>query len=128
MTSIWPFFQRGMGFLGPFPLAQGQLKFLIVGFNYFTKWIEGEAVTKITTEKVWCFYWHKIICLYGLPEAIVSDEIQFASAMVTDFCKDLGMQTKFMFMVHPQANSRYELTNKVILKEIKKKLDETKVL
>lgn len=45
--------------------------------------------------------------------------------MVTDFYKDLGMQTKFLSVVHPQANKKAESTNKVILKEHKKKLDVT---
>lgn len=32
----------------------------------------------------------------------------------------------FISIVHPQANGQSELTNKVILKEIKKKLDNAK--
>lgn len=45
-----------MNILGMFPLAPGQLKFLIGGLDYFNKWIEAEAVPKITTERVWNFY------------------------------------------------------------------------
>lgn len=52
MTSPWPFHQWGIDIVGPFPLAPGQLKFLILGVDYFTKWIEVEAVAKITAERV----------------------------------------------------------------------------
>lgn len=70
--------------------------------DYFTKLIEAEVVAKITTDRVYYFYWQKIMCIYGLPGAIVSDNgTQFASVIVTDFCKDLGVHTKFVFIVHP---------------------------
>lgn len=48
--------------------------------------------------------------------------------MVTDFCKDLGMQTKFIYVVHPQANKQAEFANKVILNGLKNKLDDAKGL
>jgi hypothetical protein len=54
--SPWPFLKWGMDIVGPFPLAPGQLKFLIVGINYFTKWVEVEALSKITADRVKHFY------------------------------------------------------------------------
>ena len=33
--------------MGPFPTAMRQLKFLIVGIDYFTKWVEAEALATI---------------------------------------------------------------------------------
>lgn len=72
------------GDLGLIPLALVQLKFLIWEVYYFTKWIESEVVTKITVERVRCFYWQKIMCIYGLSGSIVSDNgTKFSSTMVT---------------------------------------------
>lgn len=86
-------------------------------------------MAKIKTEKVKCFYWQRIICRYGLPDAIVSDNgTQFSSTVVTNFCKDLGIHTKFMSVVHPQANRQAKLVNKLILKGFKKKMDDAKGL
>nr|KYP44268.1 Gypsy retrotransposon integrase-like protein 1 [Cajanus cajan] len=48
MQSAWPFAWWEMDILGPFPIAKGQLKFLLVGIDYFTKWIEAEPLAKIT--------------------------------------------------------------------------------
>jgi len=45
-----------------------------------------------------------------------------------DFCKNLGIQTKFVSVIHPQANGQAESANKVILNDIKKKLEATKGL
>lgn len=44
MVSPWPLYQWGSNILGLFPLAKGQLKFLIVDVDYFTKWEEAEVV------------------------------------------------------------------------------------
>ena len=37
MTAPWPFAQWGLDIMGPFPTAVRQLKFLVVGIDYFTK-------------------------------------------------------------------------------------------
>lgn len=93
--------------MGPFPLAPGQLKFLIVGVDYFTKWIEAEVVAKIIIERVKRFYWKKIICRFRLPKYIMSgNETQFAWSKIVKFCNQLGIQTKFVSIIHPQSNGQ----------------------
>jgi hypothetical protein len=47
---------------------------------------------------------------------------------VVDFCKHLGIQTKFVSVIHPQANGQAESANKVILNGTKKKLEAAKGL
>ena len=37
MTAPWPFAQWGLDIMRPFPTAVRQLKFLVVGIDYFTK-------------------------------------------------------------------------------------------
>jgi len=37
ISAPWPFHTWGMDILGPFPLAPGQLKLLVVAVDYFTK-------------------------------------------------------------------------------------------
>lgn len=69
------------------------------------------------------------MCQYGLPGAIVSNNgIQFASIVFIKFCKELDVQTKFISLVHSQANRQAKTANKIILKELKKKLDDAKGL
>jgi len=38
-----------MDILGPFTPGKGQVKFLIVGIDYFTKWIQAKPLATITT-------------------------------------------------------------------------------
>ena len=48
IMAPWPFAQWGLDILGPFSLGTRQMKFLVVGIDYFTKWVEAEPLAKIT--------------------------------------------------------------------------------
>ncbi|XP_015944568.1 uncharacterized protein LOC107469701 [Arachis duranensis] len=45
-----PFGSWGIDLVGPFPTAPGQLRYLIVAIDYYTKWIEAEPLASITVE------------------------------------------------------------------------------
>ncbi|XP_057747805.1 uncharacterized protein LOC130966998 [Arachis stenosperma] len=47
ITSPWSFAKWGLDLLGSFSQAHGQVKYLIVGVDYFTKWIEAEPLATI---------------------------------------------------------------------------------
>nr|KYP52748.1 hypothetical protein KK1_025283 [Cajanus cajan] len=70
---VMPFSQWGMDILGPFPPAKGQLKFLLVAIDYFTKWIEACPLAKITSENIRKFTWKNIVCRFGIPHSLVTD-------------------------------------------------------
>ena len=59
--------------MGPFPTVVRQLKFLVVGIDYFTKWVEAEALATITKKNIRSFVWRNIICRYRIPRVITSD-------------------------------------------------------
>ncbi|XP_061344003.1 uncharacterized protein LOC133289978 [Gastrolobium bilobum] len=61
ITAPWPFFKWGMDLLGPFTAAEGQLKWLIVAVDYFTKWIEAEPLTTITSARIRRFFQRNLI-------------------------------------------------------------------
>ena len=55
IIALWPFAQWGLDIIGPFPITMRQLKFLIVSIDYFTKWVEAEALVTITKKNVRSF-------------------------------------------------------------------------
>jgi len=59
--------------MGPFLMAIRQLKFLMVGIDYFTKWVKAEALATITEKNVRSFVWKNIVCRYGIPRVLVSN-------------------------------------------------------
>ena len=73
MTAPWPFAQWGLDILGPFLVGTRQMKFLVVGIDYFTKWVEAELLASITQQNVKNFVWKNIVCRFGVPKVLVSD-------------------------------------------------------
>ncbi|GMH01827.1 hypothetical protein Nepgr_003666 [Nepenthes gracilis] len=73
LQSPWPFAQWGLDILGPLPMAAGQRKFLIVGIDYFTKWVEAVPLAKITEQNATKFLRQGIVCRFGIPEVVVTN-------------------------------------------------------
>ena len=55
MTASWPFTQWGLDIINPFPTAIRQLKFLVVGIDYFIKWVEAETLATIIEKNMRSF-------------------------------------------------------------------------
>ncbi|GKD27481.1 reverse transcriptase domain-containing protein, partial [Tanacetum coccineum] len=108
MTSImasWPFFQWGMDVLGPFPEAPGKVKYVIIAIDYFTKWIEAKPLARTTGKEVKKFVWDNIVCRFGLPRIIVTDnETNFVNDRFKIWCKKLNIQQMNTTVAHPHAN------------------------
>jgi len=73
ILSPWPFAKCGMDILDPFTPGKGQAKFLMVTIDYFTKWIEVKPLATITAQQVQRFVWKDIICRYGVPHTIITN-------------------------------------------------------
>ncbi|XP_057418426.1 uncharacterized protein LOC130712618 [Lotus japonicus] len=127
ISSPWPFAMWGVDLVGPFPTARLQMMFILVAVDYFTKWVEAEPLASITATKIINFYWKRIVCRFGVPRAIVSDNgTQFASNQTKEFCEEMGIQRRFSSVEHPQTNGQAESANKVILRGLKRRLSEAK--
>ena len=82
--------------MGPFPTALRQLKFLVVGIDYFTKWVEAEPLATITLKSIRTFVWRNIICRYGIPRVLVSDNgKQFDNSAFRKICSELGIKNHY---------------------------------
>jgi transposase InsO family protein len=109
--------------VGPFPEAAGRVKFLILAIDCFTKWVEAEPVASITALQVKKFLWKNIVCRYGIPLVLISDnDTQFADTKIQEWCEELGIQQVFTSVAHPQGNRQVEWANKSIVEGIKARL------
>ena len=123
ITAPWPFPQWGLDIIGLFPTAVRQLKFLVVGIDYFTKWVEAEALATITEKNIRSFIWRCIIFRFGIPRDLVSDNgKQFDNDSFWDFYSQLGIRNHYSSPAHPQANGQVKVTNRSLLKIIKTRL------
>ena len=127
VTSPWPFQKWGLDILGPLPIGKGQCKFIIVAVDYFTKWAEAEPLAIITKQKILNFVWRSIICRFGIPKALVSDNgKQFDNAKFRDFCVELGIKNYYSSSAHSQSNRQAEVTIKTLKAALKTKLEDLK--
>jgi hypothetical protein len=56
IQPTWPLQRWGMDLLGPLPPAQGNLKYVVVAVEYFSKWIEAKPLATITSVTVQKFF------------------------------------------------------------------------
>ncbi|GJV31562.1 reverse transcriptase domain-containing protein [Tanacetum coccineum] len=125
ITSPWPFYKWGIDIAGPFPEGPGKVKFLIVAIDYFTKWIEAKPVATITGNQIKKFIWDNIVCRFGLPGEIISDNRkQFQDNLFKDWCEKLCIRQHFASVKHPQTNGLVERENRSLGEGIKARLDE----
>ncbi|GKA36579.1 reverse transcriptase domain-containing protein [Tanacetum coccineum] len=125
ITSPWPFYKWGIDIVGPFPEGPGKVKFLIVAIDYFTKWIEAKDVATITGNQVKKLVWDNIVCRFGLPGEIISDNgKQFRDNPFKDWCEKLCIRQCFASVKHLQANGLVERANISLGEGIKARLDE----
>ncbi|XP_022030653.1 uncharacterized protein LOC110931577 [Helianthus annuus] len=105
VTAAWPFQKWAVDIVGPFPPAPGKLKYLIVAVDYFTKWVEAKPLAKITADNAKKFLWEHIVCRFGLPLYLVSDNgTQFTDRIFQEWCTHLHIQQIFTSVAHPQGN------------------------
>ncbi|CAL2247724.1 unnamed protein product [Prunus armeniaca] len=92
-NSPWPFMQWAIDLVGPMPTAPAKKEMMIVATDYFTKWIEAEALSS-TKE-----------------------------ADITAFFKKYGIKQHLSTPRYPQGNGQAEASNKIILDCLKKRLE-----
>ena len=127
ISSPWPFSQWGIDIVGPFPTASAQKKLLLVATDYLSKWIEADAFTSIKDRDVTWFIWKNIICRFGIPRLIVSNNgLQFDSRVYRDFCQELKIRNLYSTPQYPQSNDQAEASNRTLLTALKKRLDSAK--
>jgi hypothetical protein len=111
----------GLDLLGPLPPAQGNLKYVVVAVQYFSKWIEAKPLATITSVTVQKFFWQNIVCRFGVPKAITMDnDTQFDAEAFKDFCYQIGTKIHFASVRHPESNGLVQRANDIIITGIMK--------
>ena len=112
ITSLWLFTQWGIDITDLLPQGKKQVKFRLVTIDYFTKWVKAEALSTITGAKIRSFMWKNIVCKFGIPRTIISDNgCQFDNQEFKSFYSRLEIKNQFPSLGHPQANGQIEVMN-----------------
>ncbi|KAJ0623035.1 putative nucleotidyltransferase, Ribonuclease H [Helianthus annuus] len=123
VSTSWPFQKWAIDIIGPFPEGPGGVKYVVVAIDYFTKWIEARPLAKITGEQMRRIVLDNIICRYGVPKELVSDNrVQFAGRPFKPWCEQMRIQQVFTSVTHSQSNGLVERANQSIIKRMKGRL------
>ena len=91
------------------------------------QWVEAEPLATITEQKIRNFVWRSIICKFGIPRALVSDNgKQFDNPKFRDFCAELWIKNYYSSPAHPQSNGQAEVTIRTLKATLKTKLENLK--
>ena len=133
MRGFQPFVQLmtirpvGLNIVGPFPKAVGNKRYLLVGTDYLTKWVEAEPLANIKVIDAKQFVWKNIVTRFGVPRTLIlNNGLQFDNKAFRRYCGELGIANKYSTPAYPQGNGQAEAVNKVIVNGFKKRLDDAK--
>ncbi len=104
------------------PSSKGHT-FLVIATDYFTKWVEAIPLKKVDQENIIHFIKEHIIFRFEIPESITTDQgTMFVGDKVQEFANNHGIKMINSNPYYPQADGQAEATNKVIIKILKKML------
>ena len=102
MSNPWPFAQWGLDIVGHFPKAIRNKMYLLVGTDYFTKWVEVEPWANIKDVDAKRFVWKNIVTRFGIIHTLISDNgLQFDNKAFRRYCCDLGIINRYSTLAYP---------------------------
>jgi hypothetical protein len=112
----------GIDVIGPINLkASNEHLFILVAIDYFTKWVEACSYAHVTQKVVKRFIEKDLICRYGVPERVVTDNAQnFNGKMIADLCTKWKIKHSNSSPYRPKMNGAVEAANKNIKKIVQK--------
>lgn len=95
--------------------------------DYFTKWVKVEPLGTITAKKCIKFLKRNILVRFGIVEALITDNgKQFTDKGFRQLMANLGIKYHITSVEYPQTNGQAEEVNRVILRGLRRGLDDAK--
>ena len=119
--AVW-----GIDIMGPFSRAKGDLRYLLVSIDYMTKWVEAKAMWTINQQDCIRFM-DNILMRFELPRVLVPENgPQFIGSDFENYLAERGIKHKKSYVAYPQGNGQVEVTNRILLRGIEKRLGESR--
>ena len=78
---------------------------MLVGTDYFTKWVEAEPLVNIRDVDAKKFLWKNIVTHFKVPNTLISDNgLQFDRKSFRRYCGELGITNRYSTLAYPQRN------------------------
>jgi len=120
LTAPWPFSMWGIDIIGAIePKASNGHRFILVVIDYFTKWVEVASYVSVTSKVIAKFIKRELICRYGLPSRIITDnDTNLNNQVMTELCQEFKIHHHNSSPYRPKMNGAVEAANKNIKKII----------
>ena len=103
------------------PTASKEHRFILVAIDYFTKWVKAASFASVTKNVEAQLIKHNLICRYGIPEGIISDNgANLNNALIIKLCMQFKIKHHNSSPYRPTMNGTVEVANKNIKKIVQK--------
>jgi len=112
------FHRVAMDTVGPLPETKSGNKYILVAIDHYSKWCEAKAVVDHGAKTVARFLEDDIICRYGVPKFVLTDNGGEWAVGFDVMCKDYDIQHQHTAPQWPQCNGMAERLIKTIKHDI----------
>jgi len=98
----------------PLPKTKSGNKYILVAIDHYSKWCEAKPVVDHGAKTIARFLEDNIICRYGVPKFVLTDNGREWAAKFNVMCKDYGIQHQHTAPQWPQCNGMAERLIKTI--------------
>jgi hypothetical protein len=126
VVEPWQFRGWGLDFFGEIHLLSSKgHRFILVATDYFTRWMEAVPLRNMTHKEVISFVLEHMVYRFGVPQTLMMDQgASFMAHQFWEFAASLKITLLNSSPYCAQANGQAEASNKILIKLIKKKLEE----
>ena len=112
IKATQPFERLSWDIMGPLPTSDKGNKYILVTTDLFTKWVEAFPLKDTTTNTLATVMLNEIVCRYGVPSSLHSDQgANLCSGVIHSLCQLLGISTTRTSAYHPEGNGQVERFN-----------------
>jgi hypothetical protein len=108
------FYRVAMDIAGPLPETKAGNKYILVAIDHYSKWCEAKAVADHGARTAAKFLEDDLICRYGVPSFILTDNGGEWGVEFEAMCKDYAIQHQRTAPQWPQCNGMAERMIKTI--------------
>jgi hypothetical protein len=108
------FYRVALDTAGPLPETKSGNRYILVAIDHYSKWCEAKAVADHGAKTAARFLEDDVICRYGIPKFVLTDNGGEWAAKFDTMCKDYGIQHQHTAPQWSQCNGMAERLIKTI--------------
>ncbi|GMP49154.1 hypothetical protein CsSME_00016227 [Camellia sinensis var. sinensis] len=125
IRTPWPFHTWAFDLIGPISTSSKGYKWILAATELSTKWVEAIPLKNATGPAVANFIKENIICRFGVPNTILSDNgTPFINKYVKNLLETYQVKHHKSTPYYPKGNGQAEATNKTLIRILSKMMDE----